>query len=318
MNRSASLPDFLSDIEVPDENEDRVRWRRSAAKRWVGYLTDCEREWMRKMGKHSCLDFLDHERKGLRDIFDQLDDGTSRLSTEELIDHLVSMGIIENEDGLKRALANIGESAELQKSGLTFKQFCQMILKSGVELPKGFQAVMHGKLDVDYANHKELRSVITEYRRIKILGAMTGDHRHYISGRKIMRNYSGLINRRGQLARSGGKEEELSAVQLSSLWRNMCREAELVTAGEGQQKYDEIPESPRSVIQKVASNYPSRQNALPVIGTTPDSVIFGGMLQEYKNPSEDDPNLFYKPTPPPPYAAMPEGWYAHKKKSIEE
>ena len=31
---------------------------------------------------------------------------------------------------------------------------------------------------------------------------------------------------------------------------------------------------------KVASNYPSRQNALPVIGTTPDSVIFGGMLQE--------------------------------------
>merc|ERR1719174_3641721 len=233
MHRSASLPDFLPDIEVPDEMEARIKNRRSSARRWRVYLGECERQWLRSVGKHNCLDFLDAERKALRDIFRQLDaDESSRISTDELIDHLVSLGIIENEDGLKRALSNIGLPEELQRTGLSFKQFGEMVLKSGVELPLAFQAIMYGRLGVENAEYKNLRSVITEYRRMKILGAMTGADMKGglgVSGGKILRNYSGLINRRGQLTQSD--EQQLSAVQLASLWRNFCREANLVPTG---------------------------------------------------------------------------------------
>merc|ERR1719252_533744 len=199
MHRSTSLPNFLPDLEVPDEFEARRENRRSSARRWRAYLGECERQWLRSVGKHNCLD---------------------------------SLGIIENEDGLKRALANVGSSEELQKTGLSFKQFGDMVLKSGIELPLAFQAIMYGRLGVENAEYKNLRRVITEYRRMKILGAMTGaDMRGGlgVSGSKILRNYSGLINRRGQLMQSD--EQQLSAVQLASLWRNFCREANLVPTG---------------------------------------------------------------------------------------
>jgi hypothetical protein len=268
------------------------------------------------VGKHNCLDFLDGERKALRDIFQQLDaDETSKLSTDELIDHLVSLGIIENEDGLKRALSNIGEASELQKTGLSFKQFGEMVLKSGVELPLAFQAIMYGRLGVENAEHKNLRSVITEYRRMKILGAMTGaDMRGGlgVSGSKILRNYSGLINRRGQLTQSD--EQQLSAVQLASLWRNFCREANLVPA-HGKQNFDNIPESPRSVIQKVGMNYKRQEKLLPVFGTTPESVIHhvgGRLLQEYHKPTPEE--FVVAPTLP----TQPEGWYPAGKRRDDE
>jgi hypothetical protein len=316
MNRSASLPDFFPDVEVPDEFEARAQNRKSSSRRWRNYLGECERQWLRSVGKHNCLDFLDAERKALRDIFQQLDaDESSKISTDELIDHLVSLGIIENEDGLKRALSNIGEASELQKTGLSFKQFGEMVLKSGVELPLAFQAIMYGRLGVENAEHKNLRSVITEYRRMKILGAMTGaDMRGGlgVSGSKILRNYSGLINRRGQLTQSD--EQQLSAVQLASLWRNFCREANLVPA-HGKQNFDNIPESPRSVIQKVGMNYKRQEKLLPVFGTTPESVIHhvgGRLLQEYHKPTPEE--FVVAPTLP----TQPEGWYPAGKRRDDE
>merc|ERR1719460_1901522 len=132
-----------------------------------------------------------------------------------------------------------------------------------------------------------------------------------VSGSKILRNYSGLINRRGQLAQSD--EQQLSAVQLASLWRNFCREANLVpSGGAGAQNYDNVPESPRSVIHKVGMNYKRTKDQLRVTGTTPDSVIFGGMLQEYKDPSADD---FVAASMPPP---QPEGWYHARRRGDDE
>jgi hypothetical protein len=276
MSRSSSLPDYaLPDIEVPDEHSARTASRRVAARRWRDYLGECERQWLRSQGKDACLDFLDAERAGLRHIFNQLDaDGGGRLSVEELLEHLISLGIVENEDHLKQALNKVASNEELANKGLSFRKFCRLILKSGTELPMGFQAIMDGKLGVsEGSEHLNLRSVITEYRRSKILGAMTRTDQKAGLGKKILRNYSQHINSRGQLASNDDKQ--LAAVQLASLWRNTCREENLMPLNSGQ-KYDNVPESPRSVIKKVSMNYKrgKKDLAFQTIGTTPDGWAY--------------------------------------------
>lgn len=266
-----------------EEKKARQSKRRLRAQREV-YMWDKERHWLRKHGKHSCLDFLDEERDQLKRVFHQLHDKDGKVNVDHLLESLVSLGIIENEEHLHKALPHVDLT---DAKGLTFDAFAQLVLKCGSGLGGAFRTLMEGTLveqdatqdESDHDAGTDLKNVIAEYRRTKILSAMMGedvrsphcgearvgtdpaDMQRAARAAHILKNYQALCVARGDIETSPGKSA-FTSVTLSSAFNNILREHHLVPTTV---PMSDVPWTPRTVLAKVQSQRWKRQRAAAIL-----------------------------------------------------
>lgn len=82
-----------------------------------------ERSWLMKTGKQDRIDFSDKDRQKLKYYFNSLDeDGSGAIGLEELEDPLISLGMAESKEEVKKIIDEVDDNGEIE-----FKEFLDII-----------------------------------------------------------------------------------------------------------------------------------------------------------------------------------------------
>jgi hypothetical protein len=129
-----------------------------------------QRDWLRKHGKHSCVDFSDAERAELRSFFEGLSGTTgsdARIGISELEEMLISLGLADTRQDVQDVIAKLDgdETGELD-----FEEYLRIVCMGDAEstIFQVFKAMLQGKLGDRNLNFP---NVISTYRRKLILDA---------------------------------------------------------------------------------------------------------------------------------------------------
>lgn len=235
-----------------------------------------QRDWLRKHGKHSCIDFSDAERTELRHFFEGLSGTTgsdARIGISELEEMLISLGLADTRQDVQDVIAKLDgdETGELD-----FEEYLRIVCMGDAEstIFQVFKAMLQGKLGDRNLNFP---NVISTYRRKLILDA-TGcrlpsslddsreDLNEDLKGRKgkqakyekMLSNFQTLTESRLNASKKTvGAPMKSVAGSLAMAWHHFCSEHNLkpikpAFSGEsGAHSKLEDPPSPRTVLAKI-------------------------------------------------------------------
>lgn len=240
-----------------------------------------QRDWLRKHGKHGCVDFSDAERAELRHFFEGLSGSNgsdARIGISELEEMLISLGLANTRQDVQDVIVKLDgdETGELD-----FEEYLRIVCMGNAEsLLSFFKAMLQGKLGDRNLNFP---NVISTYRRKLILDATgVGSWEKYekslpgslddsredlnedLRGRrgqqakyeKMLSNFQTLTESRLQASKkSTGAPMKSVAGSLAMAWGHFCSEHNLkpikpANQPGGQTKMEDPP-SPRTVLAKI-------------------------------------------------------------------
>lgn len=255
--------------------------RRSASTDFKRRLHETrQRDWLKKHGKHSCMDFSDSERTELRHFFEGLSGShgsDARIGIAELEEMLISLGVADTRADVLSVIATLDgdETGELD-----FEEYLRIVCMGDAESTvfQVFKAMLQGKLGDRNLNFP---NVISTYRRKLILDASgvgsfekndrsLDDSREDVSNprstrgkkaryTKMLDNFETLNDSMlGRLNASHGKTQsslptKSVAGSLAMAWNSFCTEYNLkpVKQFPGAASTLGRPQSPNTVLAKI-------------------------------------------------------------------
>lgn len=259
--------------------------RRSASTDFKRRLHETrQRDWLKKHGKHSCMDFSDSERTELRHFFEGLSGShgsDARIGIAELEEMLISLGVADTRADVLSVIATLDgdETGELD-----FEEYLRIVCMGDAESTvfQVFKAMLRGKLGDRNLNFP---NVISTYRRKLILDASgvgsfekndrsLDDSREDVSNprrgqrgqkaryTKMLDNFETLNDSMlGRLNASHGKTQssfptKSVAGSLATAWNSFCTEYNLKPVkqfggGSGAASTLGRPQSPNTVLEKI-------------------------------------------------------------------
>lgn len=129
-----------------------------------------QRDWLRKHGKHSCIDFSDAERTELRHFFEGLsgkEGSDARVGVPELEEMLISLGLADTRQDVQDVIAKLDDD---ETGELDFEEYLRIVCMGDADstIFQVFKAMLQGKLGDKNLNFP---NVISTYRRKLILDA---------------------------------------------------------------------------------------------------------------------------------------------------
>jgi len=164
-------------------------------------LTESEvRKWMAKHGKKHLINFDDKERSKLKQYFKSLDeDGSGSIGVNELVEPLISLGLAENIDEVKRIVDSVDDDGSGQ---IEFKEFLKIIgsqdssMQGNSGIIDFFKDMIKGKLAGGQISNKlPFHLIISTVRRKKMMSSlMSNDTKEKQEGEKVMNSYARYLS----------------------------------------------------------------------------------------------------------------------------
>jgi len=152
---------------------------------------------MAKHGKKHLINFDDKERSKLKQYFKSLDDdGSGSIGVNELVEPLISLGLADNVDEVKRIVDSVDDDGSGQ---IEFKEFLKIIGsqdtgQSGII--DFFKDMIKGKLAGGQISNKlPFHLIISTVRRRKMLNSlMSNDVKEKQDGEKVLNSYARYLS----------------------------------------------------------------------------------------------------------------------------
>jgi len=164
-------------------------------------LTESEvRKWMAKHGKKHLINFDDKERSKLKQYFKSLDeDGSGSIGVNELVEPLISLGLAENIDEVKKIVDSVDDDGSGQ---IEFKEFLKIIgsqdssMQGNSGIIDFFKDMIKGKLAGGQISNKlPFHLIISTVRRKKMMSSlMSNDTKEKQEGEKVMNSYARYLS----------------------------------------------------------------------------------------------------------------------------
>jgi Ca2+-binding EF-hand superfamily protein len=190
-------------LEMKTYNEliDQKKQRKTQFEENTEKLTESEiRKWMAKHGKKHLINFDDKERSKLKQYFKSLDeDGSGSIGVNELVEPLISLGLAENIDEVKKIVDSVDDDGSGQ---IEFKEFLKIIgsQDSSIQGNSGiidfFKDMIKGKLAGGQISNKlPFHLIISTVRRKKMMSSlMSNDNKEKQDGEKVMNSYARYLS----------------------------------------------------------------------------------------------------------------------------
>ncbi|KAL4431867.1 hypothetical protein ABPG74_012679 [Tetrahymena malaccensis] len=161
------------------------------------------RQWLIKHKKREFIDFDDKERSKLKQYFRSLDgDGSGSIGLRELEDPLISLGIAESKEDVKKIMDQVDKD---HSNEIEFQEFLDIIKakekgngrsQKNTAIINFFKDMINGQLGDGDIQTKNLpfQLIISTIRRKKLLDAiMSTNQEKKKEGEKVMKAYGKLL-----------------------------------------------------------------------------------------------------------------------------
>jgi len=188
-------------LELKTYNEliEQKKQRKSQFEENTEKLTESDiRKWMAKHGKKHLINFDDKERSKLKQYFKSLDDdGSGSIGVNELVEPMISLGLAENVDEVKRIIDSVDDDGSGQ---IEFKEFLKIIGSQDQSQSSGiidfFKDMIKGKLAGGQISNKlPFHLIISTVRRKKMMNSlMSNDTKDKQEGEKVLNSYARYLS----------------------------------------------------------------------------------------------------------------------------